>query len=232
MVVLNEATVDNPDMDLYKYSTKADFSNALPASKYSLDTANQLSLAKYELVSCRINSVWSKAIKTSILKGSILPKYSRLMHGEDLLQCALAIDVVDTCVFLDEPLYWYRTNASSITHSFKEKQVCDLDVVTDALMEIVKGWGGSYLEVMRRSLLKPYCGLILLLISSRLSNKERERCREAIRESLLERFEEEELSSKNLDLYHSIVINAAVSASPNSLLTLLMVGVSKIWASR
>lgn len=86
------------------------FAHADDAGKVDVDK-----LKKHMLFSYELNNIWLKAFKRS--KASFAFTDRKLHNTEDRLQCIELIQNIDSCYLIDEPLYYYRPNQSSVTQS-------------------------------------------------------------------------------------------------------------------
>ena len=72
-----------------------------------------------------ITSIWTKAIRTSILKSdeTDYTQYYGKNMAEDLLQSLYSMTVARKILFIDKPLYAYRINNESISHNFRAETI-------------------------------------------------------------------------------------------------------------
>lgn len=75
--------------------------------------------------SAELTSIWTKAIKTSILHAdpTDYTQYYGKNMGEDLLQSLYPITTAEKIMFIDKPLYDYRINDDSISRSFRVQTI-------------------------------------------------------------------------------------------------------------
>ena len=74
-------------------------------------------LFRMVLLDYRYNSICRKAIKSSIIKNTDIDNLPDVVHGEDLLQSLEIMENSKRTVVLPQPLYNYRINEKSITHT-------------------------------------------------------------------------------------------------------------------
>ncbi|HWQ05653.1 MAG TPA: glycosyltransferase family 2 protein [Feifaniaceae bacterium] len=81
----------------------------------------------YETIisSWRLNNIWSKAIRTPLVKNDDTPfeQYAFNPHMEDLLQSLYPITHADCVVYLSKPLYYYRRNFQGISGNVVAGQI-------------------------------------------------------------------------------------------------------------
>lgn len=72
-----------------------------------------------------ITSIWTKAIRTSILKSdeTDYTQYYGKNMAEDLLQSLYPMTVARKILFIEKPLYAYRINTESISHSYRSETI-------------------------------------------------------------------------------------------------------------
>lgn len=97
----------------------------------------------YELIcgTFFFNNIWSKAISRDVI--GIQDDYSAykgLSFGEDVCQVLPALDKASRIAYIPEDLYFYRLNASSLVHVYRQKQFDDLVAVRDRVMRYAKKW--------------------------------------------------------------------------------------------
>ncbi len=89
---------------------------------------------KEEFVACfvstsRLNVMWCKCVKRSILDVDTDYSAFRDKKGEDLLQSIAIIKNAQNILYLDDPLYNYRLSPSGRGRNFKEKYISDYEDV-------------------------------------------------------------------------------------------------------
>lgn len=77
-------------------------------------------------------SVWNKLVKKSIVDESFI--YPLHNMGEDLLMSIQFIEKANQISFVDEALYYYVNNPSSIVHNIEHR----VEVITDSIWNIVE----------------------------------------------------------------------------------------------
>lgn len=114
------------DMVIYKASTKPDYSEAI--RKYPFRDGEVMSIASNEELrrligtTFRMNSLWSKAFSRGLaeIERDFTP-VSHISEGEDLMFSLPLVDKAQRIVYAEKILYYYRTNPTSITNTFKPK---------------------------------------------------------------------------------------------------------------
>jgi hypothetical protein len=96
------------------------------------------------LFSSDFTSIWSKAIRTSILQEDNTPYdlYIGKNMGEDLLQSLYPLTVAKKIRFIDEALYCYRINDSGVSRSFQPETIAKKNMlhVYDKISEYLQMW--------------------------------------------------------------------------------------------
>ena len=87
------------------------------------------------------NTLWTKICKRSILDSDDdYSNYYDVSMGEDLLQTLPLITAANTVYYLNEKLYYYRTNPASLTQKFNPLCINSLDKVNKKLDEYLPIW--------------------------------------------------------------------------------------------
>lgn len=92
-----------------------------------------------------LNSVWSKCARRACMRvEGDFSRFERLRNGEDLVQSIGIIEQSRSFAELDAPLYYYRSNAASITRTFRESDLIDTVVARGEVHAFLKregvGW--------------------------------------------------------------------------------------------
>lgn len=97
---------------------------------------------KESVVDGRLNSLWTKAIKTELLKNdpTDYSQFKDIFCGEDLLLLLNPFSAASTIKYLDEPLYCYRMSTTSITRTLNPKKLKSILQVYEQLLCYVKLW--------------------------------------------------------------------------------------------
>ena len=94
-----------------------------------------------------ITSIWTKAIRTSILKSdeTDYTQYYGKNMAEDLLQSLYPMTIARKILFIDKALYAYRINNESISHSFRPETILKKNAlhVYDKIREYLLKWNMS-----------------------------------------------------------------------------------------
>lgn len=92
-----------------------------------------------------VTSLCLKAIRTSILKNdpTDYSLYYDKNMGEDWFRSIYLLTAAEKIVYINEPLYNYRTNENSISRSFRSETIEKKNIlyVYDRLMEYLPKWG-------------------------------------------------------------------------------------------
>ncbi len=91
------------------------------------------------------NSIWSKIVSRSIV--DIDRDYAPVKHistGEDLIQSMPILNNAKNIYYLNENLYLYRTNNTSLTHSFSYQMYNSLRSVNLDVVEYAEVWKNTW----------------------------------------------------------------------------------------
>lgn len=97
----------------------------------------------YELIcgTFFFNNLWSKAISRDVISiQDYYLKCENLSFGEDVWLILPVLDRATKIAYIPESLYFYRLNASSSVHIYRQKQFDDLLVVRNRVMEFAEKW--------------------------------------------------------------------------------------------
>jgi len=135
------------DLVIYKYAyvtdeakaseRKADF---LHGEIFPKD--NRKKIYERILKSSTLNNLVTKAVKLDLIDVDV--DYSEMSHvsnAEDLLQSLPMITNAERIVYLDEAIYFYRNNVTSITKTFNSRAYASFKTVSYQLMKYLILWG-------------------------------------------------------------------------------------------
>ena len=141
---------DNPDMVIYSFryysDGKASERKATLASTEAVFTKeNKKELYEALISTTFITSLWTKALKTEILKNDPTDYtlfYDRNM-AEDWFRSIHLLTAAQKIVYINKQLYNYRTNEESISRSFRPETIEKKNTlyVYDRFMEYLPKWG-------------------------------------------------------------------------------------------
>lgn len=140
---------DNPDMVIYSFryfsSGKTTERKAtLAASETIFTTVNKKEIYEALISTTFITALWTKVLKTEILKKD--PTDYRLYYdknmAEDWFRSIYLLTASDKIVYINTPLYNYRTNNASISRSFRPDTIIKKNTlyVYDRFMEYLPNW--------------------------------------------------------------------------------------------
>lgn len=110
----------------------------------------------YEKISCSsdITSIWTKAIRTSILQEDFTDysTYYDKNMAEDLLQSLYPLTAARKIMYTEKALYNYRINDKSISRNFRTETLNKKDTihVHDKVLEYLEIWGMNSQEMRQR----------------------------------------------------------------------------------
>lgn len=126
----NDLQTQKPLFD-YPFENKQIFTNG---DKYVL----------YHLLSstAKLNNIWAKCIKHEQFENpEIYQDSDGISNGEDLYQSLVLIDKAKTIQYLDEVLYCYRVNSSSMSRSYQPKHYESEKKVCKRRLAYARKWG-------------------------------------------------------------------------------------------
>ena len=145
---INEAIAEtSADIVSFRYSRHQDFLHSDTPSPLSpgLYAGDTYAEALQHFCSGRSNELWGKAIRLNLFDLSFdYTTYNGMMFGEDLLQLLPVFDRAHSLRCLDDVLYFYRSNDSATTSSYKSSQLSDLRAVNRVFLAYARKWGDSY----------------------------------------------------------------------------------------
>ncbi len=140
---------DNPDMVIYSFryysNGKTTERKSTLASEEKLFTKdNKKGLYEALISTTFITSLWTKAIKTEILKKdpTDYSQYYDKNMAEDWFRSIHLITSAQKIIYINIPLYNYRTNEESISRSFRPETIEKKNIlyVYDRFMEYLPKW--------------------------------------------------------------------------------------------
>ncbi len=140
---------DNPDMVIYSYryfteNKKKERKIALPDNGVYYGESKK-TIYNHLLVSTSVTPIWAKALKTEILKNdpTDYSLYYDKNMGEDLFRSVHIVTAAEEIVYINSPLYCYRTNEDSISRSFRPETIANKNMiyVYNRIREYMPLWG-------------------------------------------------------------------------------------------
>lgn len=140
---------NNPDMVIYSFRYYSDGKTTDRKATLSTDEVlfsndNKKDLYEALLYTTFITSLWTKALKTEILKKDTTDYrlfYDKNM-AEDWFRSISLLTSAEKIVYINTPLYYYRKNENSISHSFRPETIEKKNIiyVYDRFMEYLPKW--------------------------------------------------------------------------------------------
>ena len=140
---------DNPDMVIYSFryysgGKTTERKATLAASETIFTTVNKKEIYEALISTTFITSLWTKVLKTEILKTdpTDYSLYYDKNMAEDWFRSIYLLTASDKIVYINTPLYNYRTNNASISRSFRPDTIAKKNIlyVYDRLMEYLPKW--------------------------------------------------------------------------------------------
>lgn len=140
---------DNPDMVIYSfqyYSNQktTNRKSTLASAETVFINDNKKDICEALISTSFITSLWSKALKTEILKKdpTDYSLYYDKNMAEDWFRSIHLLTAAEKIVYINEPLYNYRTNEVSISRSFRPETIEKKNIlyVYDRFTEYLPKW--------------------------------------------------------------------------------------------
>lgn len=140
---------NNPDMVIYsfKYYSNDKITNrkaTLSADETSFENDNKKELYEALVSTNFITSLWTKALKTEILKNdpTDYSLYYDKNMAEDWFRSIHLLTAAERIAYINTPLYYYRTNEESISRSYRPETIPSKNTlyVYDRFMEYLPEW--------------------------------------------------------------------------------------------
>ena len=141
---------DNPDMVIYSFryysnGRTTERKNTLSTDEKVFTNDNKKELYEALISTTFITSLWTKAVKTEILRNdpTDYSLYYDKNMAEDWFRSIPLITASDKIVYINKPLYRYRTNEESISRSFRPETIGKKNTlyVYDRFREYLPKWG-------------------------------------------------------------------------------------------
>ena len=141
---------DKPDMVIYSFryfsnGKTTERKNTLSASEITFTKDNKKELYEALISTTFITALWIKALKTDIFKkdATDYSLYYDKNMAEDWFRSIHLLTDSEKIVYINEPLYNYRTNEDSISRSFRADTISKKNTlyVYDCFMEYLPKWG-------------------------------------------------------------------------------------------
>lgn len=140
---------DNPDMVIYSFryysnDKTTERKTALSENETMFSSDNKKELYEALITTTFITSLWTKALKTEILKTD--PTDYSLFYdknmAEDWFRSIHLLTSAERIVYINEPLYNYRTNEDSISRSFRPETISNKNIlyVYNRFLEYLPKW--------------------------------------------------------------------------------------------
>ena len=146
---------NKPDMVIYsfRYYTNGktiERKNTLSENELVFSNDNKTILYEALISTTFINSLWTKALKTEILKND--PTNYSLYYdknmAEDTFRSIHLLTASERIIYINEPLYYYRTNEVSISRSFRSETISKKNTlyVYERFLEYLQKWNMDTIE--------------------------------------------------------------------------------------
>lgn len=153
------------------------------------------------LTSNKINNIWSKIIKSSIVKQDLndYNKFGRLMQSEDRLQSIELLSKSKEIIYINNNFYNYRNNFDSISFNFGEKNFLDIleteTFINNYLINSYKK--NNYIELFHKYFISNMMATYLRINAlNKLTKKEKKKLLNIINDSSVYKSIETKLSMK------------------------------------
>jgi glycosyltransferase involved in cell wall biosynthesis len=119
-----------------------------------------------------LNSLCTKAVKSSLIDYEDYSRYKDIKHADDLLQSLPLLYLANKILYIDEPLYNYRIHSESVTHTFDIRSIKDITRVRKIVlkyMDLLDMNQNEYLVLFYRFYMKSVLSYLSELCNSSLS---------------------------------------------------------------
>jgi glycosyltransferase involved in cell wall biosynthesis len=140
MVIFNYKKITPIDI----YRNKPVFENGA-----LFDKENKEQIFEEIIKGSRLNNLWTKAVKCSIVDYEDYSKYKRVKNAEDLLQSLPLLSKAKRIMYLDKTMYNYRMNPTSITHSFNIQSLNDITMVRGVVLNYMELLGMNEIKYLK-----------------------------------------------------------------------------------
>lgn len=149
---------NHPDTDMVIYSfryfengAKKERKRIVSECEKVFDNSNKKELYNLIITDNLVTALWIKAVRTEILRNDptdYTAYYDKNM-GEDMFRSVHLLTAVEKIVYINEPLYNYRTNNESISKSFSPETIAKKNTlyVYNRIREYLPVWGMDTPEV-------------------------------------------------------------------------------------
>ena len=140
---------DNTDMVIYSFryysnGKTTERKNTLSTDETLFIKDNKKELYEALISTTFITSLWTKALKTEILKNdpTDYSLYYDKNMAEDWFRSIYLLTASEKIIYINEPLYNYRTNDTGISRSFRPETISKKNIlyVYDRFMEYLPKW--------------------------------------------------------------------------------------------
>lgn len=143
----NEIDVQKHDIFIYNYELISSEGVAIRKAEslfvdQSIFSGNRKTILYKTIVEAKLNSLWIKAIKTSLIKKdpTNFTNFSDVFFGEDLLLSIYSLHQAKSIKYIDLPLYKYRMSDGSICRSFNPRKIESILKVYKEMYDYVSVW--------------------------------------------------------------------------------------------
>jgi len=143
-IIYNTILEFNCDLIIFNYKKVSDKGDILTKGeslfkdKTVFDNSNKRQLFELFINSTKLNNLWIKVVKSSIVDSTDYYKYKNVKNAEDLLQSIPLVYNAKKIVYIDKALYNYRMNPNSITHTININSINDVTIARSVLLEYLQ----------------------------------------------------------------------------------------------
>ncbi len=98
-------------------------------------------LYRYFISTNKLNTIWCKAVKRNIVDIDTDYSTCNIIIGEDLLQSLPLLTKAEKIVYIDDVLYYYRKETTSITGNMKLNYLDSFSYVNKSVLDYMTIWG-------------------------------------------------------------------------------------------
>lgn len=167
------------------YNTPSSGNTVLPPGVYEGPNYSSVYAA---LCTGNFNNLCTKAIKRELALDvlAMLDEAPSLRHAEDLYFLIPIIQEARSLLCLQDVLYFYRRNPSSVTSSFTSTQITDLLYVFPVLVDCASKWGRKYELMAKEAAAKHLFWSLMSLANSNCAAAEKGKYARSIGDGIIE----------------------------------------------
>ena len=134
--------------DFERYSNGVSIESGFDLSQPDRIVTDKRELYRMFFLNQRFNSMCRKAVKSSLFTGKDYAEFYHIRRGEDLLQSMEVLESCKKAVIIPQPLYNYRMNDASVTHSVNYENFYVDFTIEEQMLALIQKTGGFAVDDM------------------------------------------------------------------------------------